>query len=122
MQQFCKLTPKSRVAVRILTHALHNADECEGTLFFLPWDIIDDLQEYLGGISQVTTLFGAEFEFKFDSFEEISQYLSRIRSPDHLFLTSPSNELSIDKGFLRDMPHLTSLDTSGLHGVTSIGS
>eukprot|EP00759_Apiculatamorpha_spiralis_P050778 PhF_6_TR4894/c0_g1_i2/m.6922 len=145
--RFKSVSPSQRVSIRVLTIVLHiDADGDEGVLSpsFLPWDIIDDLHEWIPGSSYVRYLAGNATEFPSGkSLEEQTRFVTRIREPFHWHLNTPMKSISnllvrcklitsfdtseltqltsISKGFLSECTSLTAFDTSGLINVTSIG-
>eukprot|EP00759_Apiculatamorpha_spiralis_P007550 PhF_6_TR1471/c0_g1_i1/m.2650 len=123
-QAFRCYPPKLRHAFMVVTHGLHN--DAEGQRHFLPWDIIDDLPDFIGIHSYLYFDDNREeVELEYDDLGEQAKEIARIGSSGrsfHLFLGTTKQHSCLPPNFLSNCHSLVSLDTSGLiaAGITSI--
>eukprot|EP00759_Apiculatamorpha_spiralis_P033105 PhF_6_TR3438/c0_g2_i1/m.5008 len=119
MQQYFKsYSSRTRNAVSVLSQVLNI--EAEGHMHFVPWDIIDELHEYLGCMSYVTFHDGIETDVPAEGLQEQLQYCCALTTQFHLFLFTPSDVVFLDDQFLKGCNNLTWLDTTGFTNVTTI--
>eukprot|EP00759_Apiculatamorpha_spiralis_P033023 PhF_6_TR34222/c0_g3_i2/m.50216 len=130
-EHFPFLTPTNQATIAVVTQLLHV--EAEGSQRFLPWDILDDLHEFIQIVSYLTFDDGCEIEIPYDDLKEQATFIQETttRGPFHLAIKiATENDESIGRKiateigrmFLANTALLTSFDTSGLTSVTSIGS
>eukprot|EP00759_Apiculatamorpha_spiralis_P055027 PhF_6_TR7215/c0_g2_i2/m.10780 len=107
-----------RQAIGTTTIILHM---CADYNYFTPWDILDDLGEYLGSPTYITTIEeDNKEEIRFSTSvtaRELNAVLITYTTPFHIHLALHS----LPDSFLVQCSKLVSLDTSGLTYLTSIG-
>eukprot|EP00759_Apiculatamorpha_spiralis_P033800 PhF_6_TR35006/c0_g1_i4/m.50916 len=117
---FNSFSPKTRSAVSVMTYVL-NLDG-EGYSCFLPYDIIEDMFDFIKNMSFYVVVAGKEeTEIPFDSLTQQIEHLGTVHTPYDLFLREHYEITTIWECFLSGNVFIQSLDTSGLAGVTKIG-
>eukprot|EP00759_Apiculatamorpha_spiralis_P033019 PhF_6_TR34222/c0_g1_i8/m.50211 len=123
-EHFPSFTPMTQAAIAVVTQLLHV--EAEGSQQFLPWDIVDELHEFIQIASYLTFPDGSEMTIPYDDLKEQASFVSKVtRGPFHLSIKIATENdgriaTTIGMHFLNRTPLLTSFDTSGLTSVTSI--
>eukprot|EP00759_Apiculatamorpha_spiralis_P049337 PhF_6_TR44226/c0_g2_i9/m.67965 len=114
---------KTQDAVRFVTLLLNidfDFDEVGGpSKTFLPWDILDDLFEFIKGTSYLETHDGIEYDVP-ENIHKIHDIAMSLHVPFHMRLVLPELDL-IPYSFGRNCSSLTMLNASGgLPNVTEI--
>eukprot|EP00759_Apiculatamorpha_spiralis_P049326 PhF_6_TR44226/c0_g2_i10/m.67966 len=112
---------KTQDAVRFVTLLLNiDFDEVGGpSQTFLPWDILDDLFEFIKGTSYLETHDGIEYDVP-ENIHKIHDMAMSLHVPFHMRLVLPELNL-IPYSFGRNCSPLTTLNASGgLPNVTEI--
>eukprot|EP00759_Apiculatamorpha_spiralis_P055668 PhF_6_TR7876/c0_g1_i1/m.11540 len=110
----------NRRAISVLIDVLNvQADGCP---YFLPWDIIEELFEYIKGVSFIRYLNGNEIDIPHDDLVGQVNFLRDVdKSMPFALCLKSSNVMTTRFGFLCKCEALTSLDMSGLTCLRSIG-